>query len=45
MTVADHTKTKEVLSFLNEKFKLSQEGPIREKIWNNKSAPTVEEGE
>lgn len=45
MAIADHTKNKEVMSFINEKFKLSQTGLIRDKIWGNKSAPTIEEGE
>lgn len=45
MTVADFTKAKEVLAFINEKFKLAQSGPIRDKIWTNKSAPALDEGE
>lgn len=45
MTVADHTKQREVLGFLNDKFKLSQTGPIRDKIWTNKSAPALDDGE
>jgi len=45
MTVADVTKVKEVLGFINEKFNLSQTGPIRETIWANKNAPELDDGE
>jgi len=45
MTVADVTKSKEVLAFINEKFNLSQTGPIREQIWAKKEAPELDDGE
>lgn len=43
MSVTDVTKTKEVLSFINEKFILSQTGSIRENIWNKKQAPELDD--
>ena len=45
MTVADVTKSNEVLSFVNEKFKLTQTGPIRDKIWTHKAAPALDDNE
>lgn len=45
MTVADHTKLQEVLGFINEKFQLSQTGLIRDKIWANKKAASIDEGQ
>jgi len=45
MTVADVTKSKEVLAFINQKFNLSQTGLIRENIWAKKTAPELDDGE
>jgi len=43
--VADYTKTKEFLTFLNDKFKLTQSGPIRDKIWSNKTVSVLDDGQ
>jgi len=45
IAIADSSKLPEVLGFLNEKYKLTQSGPIRDKIWEQTDAMTFEENE
>jgi len=45
IAIADSSKLAEVLGFLNEKYKLTQTGPIRDKIWEQSDAMTFEENE
>lgn len=45
MAAADSKKVPEILGFMNEKYKLTQTGLIRDKIWLNKDAKTFEDNE
>jgi len=44
VALTNHEKTKEFLTFVNDKFTLAQTGSIRLDIGANRAAPALEEG-